>query len=325
MRILALRGHGHNGCKTFGYHLFLSAYPPMTERKHHLDFLAYAILLTCSLLWGGQQVLVKATMVELAPVYQAALRFGGASLVLMAWCWYRKIPLWNRDGSLKAGMMAGALFATEFAFMFQALQFTTASKVTVFAYTSPFWVALLVPLWVPTEKIKKWQWFGMALAFVGVAIALADGLFKAGGDQSWMGDLMALAGGFFWGVTTVLIRTSMLTKIPAEKLLFYQIGVSTLLLPFVSLALGETWKLSGWSLFAINSMLAQTIIGAFLSFLAWMWLLGRYPATKIAAFVFFTPIFALIFGAWWLNEPVTAQLLLGMALVACGIVVVNRR
>jgi drug/metabolite transporter (DMT)-like permease len=298
---------------------------PMTERKHHLDLLAYAILLTCSFLWGGQQVLVKATMVELDPVFQAAVRFLGATLILMGWCWYRKIPLWGSDGSLKVGLVAGVLFAIEFAFIFQALQFTTASKVTVFAYTSPFWVALLVPVWVPTEKIRKWQWFGLALAFLGVAIALADGLMGSGSDEAWIGDLMALAGGFFWGMTTVVIRTTMLTKISAEKLLFYQLGVSALLMPLVSLALGETWKVTNWSLFAFNSLMAQIILGAFLSILAWMWLLGRYPATKVSAFVFFTPIFALVFGAWWLNEPVTFQLVLGMALVACGIVLVNRQ
>lgn len=297
---------------------------PMNERKHHLDSLAYAILVACCLLWGYQQVLVKATMPELPPVFQAAVRFAGATLVLMAWCAYRKIPLWNADNSLKAGLAAGALFAIEFAFMFHGLQFTTASRVTVFAYTSPFWVALLVPLWIPTEKIKTWQWAGLVLAFAGVIIALAEGLSQETGGLAWQGDLMALVGGLFWGVTTVVIRTTVLARVSAEKLLFYQIGMSALLLPFVSLALGETWVFH-WSAFAWWSIGLQTVVGAFASYLAWMWLLGRYPATKIASFVFLTPIFALIFGVVWLNEPVSTRLLTGLAMVAAGIVLVNRR
>ena len=67
------------------------------------------------------------------------------------------------------------------------------------------------------------------------------------------------------------------------------------------------------------------MVGAFASYLAWMWMLGRYPATKISAFVFLTPMFALLFGALWLHEPLTPSLLTALALVAVGIVLVNRR
>ena len=54
-------------------------------------------------------------------------------------------------------------------------------------------------------------------------------------------------------------------------------------------------------------------------------MLGHYPATKISAFVFLTPLFALLFGALWLKEPVTLGLLAALALVATGIVLVSRK
>ena len=72
-------------------------------------------------------------------------------------------------------------------------------------------------------------------------------------------------------------------------------------------------------------MLAQTVVGAFASYLAWMWMLGRYPATKISVFVFLTPLFALLFGHLVLGEQVTSTLLVALALVAVGIVLVNRK
>jgi drug/metabolite transporter (DMT)-like permease len=56
-----------------------------------------------------------------------------------------------------------------------------------------------------------------------------------------------------------------------------------------------------------------------------MWMLGRYPATQISAFVFMTPLFALLFGMLWLGETVTLTLLLSLVLVAAGIVLVNRK
>jgi drug/metabolite transporter (DMT)-like permease len=136
--------------------------------------------------------------------------------------------------------------------------------------------------------------------------------------------LLALAGGLGWGLTTVVIRTSVLSKLSPEKLLFYQIAISAILLPFASLALGENWRPT-WSTFAISSMLIQTILGAFISYLAWMWLIGRYPATKISGFVFLTPLFALLVGSLWLGEPLTLPLMLGLACVAVGMLLVNRR
>ena len=93
-------------------------------------------------------------------------------------------------------------------------------------------------------------------------------------------------------------------------------------MPWLSFALGETWSLN-WSALAWASVLAQTVVGAFASYLVWMWMLGRYPATRVTAFVFFTPLFALLFGALWLGEPVTPGLLLALAMVALGIVLVG--
>ena len=85
------------------------------------------------------------------------------------------------------------------------------------------------------------------------------------------------------------------------------------------------YKRQGWSPLAWGSMLAQTVVGAFASYLAWMWMLGRYPATEISVFVFLTPLFALLFGTLMLGEQVTPTLLGALALVALGIVLVNRR
>jgi drug/metabolite transporter (DMT)-like permease len=295
----------------------------MTARKTHLDGIAVSLLVVCCLFWGAQQVLIKATLSELPPFYQASLRFIGATALLMLWCKWRKIPLWGRDGSLKPGIIAGLLFAVEFSAIYMGLQFTSASRLTVFLYTSPFWVAVLVPLWVPAEKIGKWQWLGLILAFCGVTLALFDG-FKSTQAGYWKGDLLALVGGLGWGLTTVVIRTSVLAKLSAEKLLFYQIAISAALLPVVSLVVGEKWQ-HAWSSFAISSMLIQTVLGAFISYLAWMWLIGRYPATKISGFVFLTPLFALLVGSLWLGEALTLPLMAGLVCVAVGMLLVNRR
>lgn len=292
-------------------------------RKAHLDTLAVSLLLGCCLFWGLQQVLIKATIAEIPPMFQASLRLIGATALLWLWCAWRRIPLFSRDGSLAAGLLAGALFGAEFACIYLGLQYTSASRLTVFLYTSPFWVAVLVPFWVTSEKLRGLQWVGLLCAFVAVVFALREG-FSGGTLSTAHGDLLGLAAGMLWGLTTVVIRASSLSRIRAEKLLFYQLAVSAAAFPVASVALGEPWVWH-FSPFGLVSLALQTVMGAFASYLAWMWMLGRYPATKISVFVFFTPLFALLFGALWLGESVTSGLLGALAMVAVGIVLVNRK
>lgn len=295
----------------------------MIQRKSHLDGTALSVLFLCCLFWGSQQVLIKATLPFMAPVFQASVRFFGATLLLMAWCYYKKIPLWQKDSSLVAGLIAGLLFALEFACLYTGLQFTSASRLTVFAYTAPFWVAILVPIWVPSEKLNKVQWAGLILAFGGVILALLDGLVSTS-SLHWKGDLLALAAGLSWGLTTVVIKTTVLNKMSPEKLLFYQVAMSTISLPFLSLALGESWTME-LTTFSVSSLIIQTALGAFISYLAWMWLLSRYPATKMSGFVFLTPVAAVMVGNLWLHEAITLPLIGGLVLVAIGMILVNRK
>ena len=297
----------------------------MTPRKDHLDALAISILLGCCLFWGFQQVLVKATIPEVPPVLQAVIRFAGATVILWLWCVVRGVRLFERDGTMVAGLIAGTLFAAEFAALFVGLKYTSASRLTVFVYTSPLWVAALLPFFVKAERLRPSQWVGVAFAFVAVLFALREGFTAAEhGPDVWIGDSLAMLAGMLWGLTTVVIRSTRLARASAEKLLLYQVAVSAVTLPFVSLALAETWSFH-FGTFAWVSLALQTIVGAFVSYLAWMWMLGRYPATKISVFVFLTPLFALLFGALWLDEVVTVGLATALAFVAVGIVIANRR
>ena len=192
----------------------------MTARKDHLDATATSLLLACCLFWGFQQVLVKATLAEVPPVFQAAVRFAGATALLWAWCRWRGVALFKRDGSFWPGLLAGALFAGEFACIYIGLQYTSASRLTVFLYTSPFWVAGLLPLLVHTERLRPMQWGGLACAFAAVVFALREGFLGGDAGLTWRGDLLGLAAGALWGLTTVTIRSSVLARVSAEKMLY---------------------------------------------------------------------------------------------------------
>lgn len=296
----------------------------MIERKTHLDTRAISLLIACCLFWGLQQILIKTTVGEVPPLWQAALRFVGATAILWGWCAARGIPLFERDGTLKAGLVAGALFAGEFSCIYLGLRDTTASRLTVFLYTSPFVVALLLPRFVAAEKLRAIQWVGLVIAFIGVAVAFGEGFAGNMPATHVRGDALALLAGTLWGLTTLVIRTTAMATASAEKTLFYQVAVTAVAAPLLSLALGETWSLH-YSAYAWTSLGLQTVIGAFASYLTWMWLLRHYPATQMSSFTFLTPVFALVFGVAVLHEPLTLQLGLALCGVAAGIVLVNRR
>ncbi len=296
----------------------------MTERKSHLDSLAISLLLACCVFWGFQQILIKTTVGEVPPLWQAALRFIGATALLWIWCAVRGVKLFAKDHTWRAGLLAGVLFAAEFSCIYLGLRETTASRLTVFLYTSPFVVAILLPRLVPTERLRGVQWLGLFIAFSGVALAFSEGFTAQGTVSHLWGDALALTAGVLWGLTTLVIRGSALATASAEKTLFYQVAVTSVIAPLLSLALGETWSLH-YSAYAWGSLAAQTVVGAFASYLTWMWLLRHYPATQMSSFTFLAPVFALVFGVVLLQEPLTLQLVIALVGVAAGIVLVNRR
>ena len=224
---------------------------------------------------------MKVTIPEVAPVYQASVRFALATLVIIFWALFRGKRLLERDGSLGPGIVAGVLFAVEFGGIYLGLQNTTVSRLTIFLYTAPFWVAAVLPLVVHGERLNRAQWVGLLIAFAGVVIAFQDGLTSAG--RGWLGDLLGIIAGAAWGLTTVVIRSTGLIRISPEKMLLYQAGISAMILPLVSLLLGEQWTAS-FSPFAATSILVQAIVGAFATYLLWMWMITRYPATKMSSF-----------------------------------------
>jgi drug/metabolite transporter (DMT)-like permease len=298
-----------------------------TLRQARLDGRAVILLGLCCGLWGLNQVAAKVTLADIPPLTQAAARSLGAAMLVLVWSRARGIALLERDGSGLGGLLAGALFAGEFACIFTGLQFTTASRMVVFIYLAPFVVALAMPRWSPGEHLTAWQWLGLVIAFAGVAGAFSEG-FERGvgalGSRTWVGDALGLAAALLWAATTLTIRATALARAPAEKTLLYQLVVSGVLLGLGALAAGEAWPRRVGEL-AWAALAFQTIVVTFASYLVWFWLVRHYPATRLSAFTLLTPIAGLAAGVGLLGEPFTARLGLALLAVVAGLILVNRR
>jgi drug/metabolite transporter (DMT)-like permease len=286
-----------------------------------LDGLAIGLMTILCLCWGIQQVVIKITADFVSPLLQAGLRSAGAALLVWLWMAWRRIPLWQRDGSLWPGLGAGLLFGTEFGLLFYGLTLTSASHAAILLYTAPFWVALGSHLLIPGERIRRLQLIGLGLAFLGVLLTFA-GRLQAPQPGELIGDALMVAAAILWAATTVLIKGSVLRAISPYKTLLYQLGVSGPLLLLGAVFSGESLAIPVTG-FVIGSLAFQTVAVAAVSYLAWFWLMTRYPVSRLSAFSFLTPVFGVAGGALYLNEPLPPSLLGALALVALGIWLVN--
>lgn len=294
----------------------------MSALRKYPDAFAFQVMLGLCLIWGCQQVLIKTAAVDIAPVMQAALRNGlAAVLVGLMVCWQRD---WAQLGTTwRAGLLAGALFGLEFVFIAEGLKLTSAAHMSVFLYTAPIFTALGLHFMLPSERLRLLQWLGILLAFGGIALAFAGGSSFAQMDgRMLLGDALGVLAGLAWGATTVVVRGSRLSEASATLTLFYQLAVGFAGLLLIALLSGQVGDVTFTPL-ALGSVLFQGIVVSFFSYLTWFWLLRRYLASNLAVFSFITPLFGVTFGVLVLDEPLSANFVLGALMVLLGVVLVS--
>ncbi len=286
------------------------------------DAFAFALMIFLCFLWGINQVMAKLAAPDVSLVMQAGLRSAIAAALVFVWARLRGTPLFARDGTLRAGLLAGVLFSCEFLFMFAGLALTNASRLVVFVYLSPCLTALGLHWLVPGEKLRPLQWLGVLLAFAGIVIAFGDGFTSS--RATLLGDAFGVIAALFWASTTVAVRATKLGSASASKTLFYQLAMAAVTLPTASVLLGEPGIVAVTPMM-MASLFYQGVIVTFASYLAWFWLLTKYLVSRIVVFSFFTPLFGVLAGVLILKEPMTNLFALSVLFVGAGIYLVNKR
>ncbi|MFN4115936.1 MAG: DMT family transporter [Inhella sp.] len=287
----------------------------------HLDARAMGMMSGLCLIWGFQQIAIKACADQMAPLLQIGLRSAGAALLLALWMQRRGERLLWRDGQWRAGLLVGGLFGVEFLLVGEALRQTSAAHTVVFLYTAPVFAALGLAWVQKSERLQPLQWLGIAIAFAGLALAF---LGRDGGSAaSWWGDGLALLAGLCWGATTVAVRATRLAQASAGETLQWQLLGAALLGVAGALLLRQT-TVQPTALLAI-SLLFQIVVVAFASYLLWFWLLRQYLASRLGVFSFLTPLAGVAFGVVLLGERLETVFLAGAALVLAGIALVSWR
>jgi len=295
---------------------------PRSPQSRPLDALATTLIVGLCLTWGFNQVAIKIAMHDIPPLTQSAVRSVVAALLVGLYARLRGIALFKRDGTLLPGIAAGALVALEFLMIYLALIWTTATRAVLFMYLAPFLVVIGSRWFIPADHFYPSQWLGLLMSFVG--IVLAFGLPTPAADpRQMLGDLMVVGGALAWAATTLVIKTSALNRVSAEKTMLYQLVVSAPLLTAGAIVFGEHIDTMPSAL-AIGAVAYQAIWVVSVTYVIWFALIVRYSASRLSAFTFLTPLFGVAAGHLVLAEPLTAPFALAVAFVALGLVLVNR-
>jgi drug/metabolite transporter (DMT)-like permease len=281
-----------------------------------------ALVVGLCVTWGFNQVAVKLALPDIPPLTQCAIRTALATPIVMAWMRWKGLPIFNRDGTLVPGLVAGALFGLEFLLIYRGLLYTAASRATLFVYLAPFFVVLGARIVLPGDRFGLTQWLGLALSFIGMVIAFGVPA-PASDPQQLLGDLMMVGAALAWAATTLTIKASSLNRISPEKTLLYQLVVAIPMLAGGALIFGERITAAPSAL-ALGSIVYQVSVVS-LTFAAWFALIVKFSASRLSAFTFITPLCGVATGHLILGEPLTPAFALAVALVAAGLILVNQR
>ena len=271
--------------------------------------------------WGSAFAVIKVGLGYSPPVLFAGARtlLCGAAMTLAALVW-GGTPNLGRDWPVY-------LLLTAFnVVLFMGLQTFTilympSGSAAVVIYLQPILVGLLAFLMLG-ELLSATKVTGLALGFSGV-VAVSAGSFSEASLGTPLRVVFGLGSALSWALGTVFFkrygeRLSMLWAVAVPFLL------GGIVLTSLGLAL-ESFSEITWNRTFVTSWLYSGLIGTALAWMLWLGLVRVGEASRVAAYVFFVPLFSVLLGALFLDEALSLLLLLGAALVVTGIYLVNKQ
>lgn len=273
-------------------------------------------LVLLAALWGASFLFMRLGAHEFGPVALAFVRVGLASVML--------IPLLASRGQLaelrthwKGLLLVGALnSAIPFAlFSFAALSITAGLSSIVNA-TTPLWTAVVAFVWL-RQRLTPWRALGLVIGFAGVAFLAWDkASFKAGADHSGFFAVLACAGATLcYGVAANATKRYLSGVSPLAVATGSQLAAALML----ALPAAVLWPAALPSGTAWGAALALAGLCTALAYIMYFRLMSRVGPTNAVSVTFLIPLFAMLWGALFLQEAVTAQMVAGGAIVLVGI------
>ena len=283
------------------------------------SFLAGILSVFLCILFGSNAVAIKLAFDGVGVFTTAAIRFSIASLAIYMWARATGQSLAFKKGQFHQLLILAALFVVQLSLFYLGLSKSNASRGTLIANLLPFWVLFLAHFFIPGDRITRWKFFGILLGFSGVAFMFAE---KKGVTADFRaGDLIILSATVIWACSVIYLKR-IISAFSAVHITLYSM-VFAVPIFFVEALLWDRPMIFKLNLPVVGAILYQSLATAAFGFVAWNTLLQKYGAVALHSFIFIMPIAGVALGGLVLGEPITAKILIALALIVSGILVVH--
>ena len=279
--------------------------------------LAYAAIY---FLWGASFLAIRQVVAVTPPFFAAAFRFLSAGLILYSYSVWRGMPQPNQRQWISTAVLGLVMFAGDYGCLFYAEKVVPSGLAAVIAATIPVWVLLAEWLVARTQRPTGKSLAGIALGIVGVVLlTIPAGLRSAGFGAA---AFVLLLGTFCWAGGTVASRHMDLPR-QITMSAGLQMAWGGLFLLLLSALTGELRRLptvaQQWNAHVAFAMAYLILFASIMAFSAYVWLIARDPATRVASYAYVNPVIALMLGSLLAQERPTAIQYAGAALVLGGV------
>jgi drug/metabolite transporter (DMT)-like permease len=292
---------------------------------HRRTLLVWGGLATIYLVWGSTYLAIRVMVETVPPLLGAGLRFVVAGAIFAAWLVARRgwQVLRVSPGSLLAAAVMGTLLmAGGNGLVTLAEQDAPSGLAGLIMAAIPLWVIVLRLLW--RERVSGVTLAGVGLGFLGVGILIVPS-DRPGGAPLWSVLVLLLAAASWASGSFLSGRVPLPEDVAVAASLEMLIG--GLVLVVGGLAAGEGGELqlaelSGRSIVAFAYLI---FFGSLLAFTAYAWLLQNVPISTVATYAFVNPVVAVLLGWAFLDEEVTASMIVGAIAIVASVAFVVRQ
>ncbi len=285
------------------------------------DARVWLALVTVYIVWGSTFVALAIAVRDLPPYLAMATRHLVAGIALLAFSLPRgdraADPIGRRQ--VCAGFVfGGLLFLLGHGSLAWAQQTVPAGVAALLVGSIPIWMALLDRI-AFGRRLHASAYVGFALGFVGLAF-LFDPFGEGSVDR--LGALVIVLSALCWAAGSLYSRGAPLPKRPLVSAGLASLGGGVLLFA-TSVVIGEFADVR-FSLDAFLALAYLVVIGTFVGFSAYVWLLRVAPISLVATYAYVNPIVAVCLGWALLGEEITVQMAVAGSLVVIAVALIVR-
>jgi drug/metabolite transporter (DMT)-like permease len=276
--------------------------------------------------WGSTYLAIAVAIQSLPPFLMAATRFALAGVILLGWMTLRhrrEIGRPSRTELRDSAIVGALLLGGGMGLVAWGEQSVPSGITAVVVALMPVWVAVF-GRWAFGERLPRVAILGVALGFSGVALLAGPTAVGAPGALDAAGLLAIIVSPIAWSIGS--LYASHRARLPEQPLVatgLQRVLGSVVLLTF-ALATGEPARFdpSAVQLPSVGAFLYLTVVGSFVAFTTYGWMLRVAPLQLVATYAYVNPVIAVILGAIILGEPIEPRTIVAGAIIVSAVALI---